>query len=213
MELIISESQYRSLLTEATKNKISKNISKLDNITKEVVEKVNYDYKLNFKLLVTWSASIGGMIGPIGDFIQGKYPEISDKELALILVGCISTFFYENKDRLKEIIKIIKEFGLTDIFYDAISVGNKLKTTFLLLMESLGITAVSMLNIMSYAFIIPLLDDFWELAHSTDINENIIKTMVERVITSGTLTLSAFTLSKIFRGLLNKLKNEPDKTQ
>jgi hypothetical protein len=213
MELIISESQYRSLLTEATKNKISKNISKLDNITKEVVDKVNYDYKLNFKLLVTWSASIGGMIGPIGDFIQGKYPEISDKELALILVGCISTFFYENKDRLKEIIKIIKEFGLTDIFYDAISVGNKLKTTFLLLMESLGITAVSMLNIMSYAFIIPLLDDFWELAHSTDINENIIKTMVERVITSGTLTLSAFTLSKIFRGLLNKLKNEPDKTQ
>ena len=213
MELIISESQYRSLLTEATKNKISKNISKLDNITKEVVEKVNDDYKLNFKLLVTWSASIGGMIGPIGDFIQGKYPEISDKELALILVGCISTFFYENKDRLKEIIKIIKEFGLTDIFYDAISVGNKLKTTFLLLMESLGITAVSMLNIMSYAFIIPLLDDFWELAHSTDINENIIKTMVERVITSGTLTLSAFTLSKIFRGLLNKLKNEPDKTQ
>jgi len=213
MELIISESQYRSLLTEATKNKISKNISKLDNITKEVVDKVNYDYKLNFKLLVTWSASIGGMIGPIGDFIQGKYPEISDKELALILVGCISTFFYENKDRLKEIIKIIKEFGLTDIFYDAISVGNKLKTTFLLLMESLGITAVSMLNIMSYAFIIPLLDDFWELAHSTDINENIIKTMVERVITSGTLTLSAFTLSKIFRGLLNKLKNEPDKPQ
>jgi len=210
MNIIITEQQQRSLIVEAVQNKIGKNIKKLDDLTKDVVEKANDEYKLNFRLLLTWSASIGGIIGPIGEFIQGKYPEISDKELALILVGCISTFFFENRDRLKEIKSIIKEFGLSDIFHDAVAVGNKLRNSFFILLESLGVTAVSMLNIMAYAFIIPLLDDIWDLAQQGDVNENIIKTMVERIVTSGTLTLSAITLSKIFKNLIEKFRSKKD---
>ena len=40
---------------------------------------------------------IGGFMGPVEDFIRGRFPELSEQELLYILIGVIATYFIDNK--------------------------------------------------------------------------------------------------------------------
>ena len=90
--------------------------------------------------LLTFGASIGGLMGPVGDFLEGKYPNMNDLEISLLLTGVIATFFYNSPKLIDKIKSKISEKNLDSEFDVALSKAQELKDTFFDFMESLNIT-------------------------------------------------------------------------
>ena len=103
---------------------------------------------MNLQFMLTWGASIGGLMGPLSDYIDGNSPSITEMDKSLILVGVISVLYYDNKEAIEKILRKIKENGLSDEFLDTLRKGKEIKKTFLDFLSSLNISAHKMTNIM-----------------------------------------------------------------
>jgi hypothetical protein len=73
-------------------------------------------------------------------------------------------------------------------------------------MESLNLTLYSMTNIMSYAFIIPILPLIWELSQK-DINQPEIIEIVTRIISFGVVSVSGNLLKQLFKKLIDRFRS------
>ena len=100
MRIIITETQKRIILRESNgeeiKNTIKTNTEKIEKIIKESKEQIG----INLEFLLTWGAGIGGFMGPVEDFIQGRFPDLSETEFLLLMTGVIATYFVKSKKTL-----------------------------------------------------------------------------------------------------------------
>jgi hypothetical protein len=94
MDIIITESQYIKLLVEKNETEIANIFTKYKNITKTIFSDVKKQYKIDFTFLGTWGSVIGGFIGPISEYMSGKYANLSETDITLISFGIILTFFF-----------------------------------------------------------------------------------------------------------------------
>jgi hypothetical protein len=168
--LIINEQQKKLILTESIINEFTKSIEEGYDYTSKVLKEVNENYKLNFEFLITWGASIGGFISPISEFLQGRFPEISDLDLSLILTGIIAVNYIDNRKSVEKVLKLIREEGLSDIFKVGLDKSIELKEVMFKFLESLNITLFKITKMMSYAFIIPILVMLYTMVINKQIN-------------------------------------------
>jgi hypothetical protein len=161
---------------------------------------------VNLEFLVTWGASIGGFVGPLNDYIQGKYPEVSKMDLNLILTGIISMYYLDNKDLIKRVISKIKERGLSDIFSVVVRKSEEFKSVFFEFISSLNLTLHKVSNIMSYTFILPIIPMLFQLAQGDEFNQNDIRQISMRLAGFGLLTVSGGIIREIFTKIINRFK-------
>ena len=106
MNIVITEHQYKNILLESTKSNIGDEIKRSKEFVKKIVRSVKEDTKLDFSFLFTWGAAIGGFSRPVFNYIQGEYPEIADKDLMLLAVACVVTYYTSNKEKLHKLFMI-----------------------------------------------------------------------------------------------------------
>ena len=82
----------------------------------KILEDCYQVWKLNAKFLVTWGASLGGLILPLKNWIETNHPELSYEQVILLLLGIASNFFYDNEVFIKKVLKKIHQEGLVDTF-------------------------------------------------------------------------------------------------
>jgi len=87
------------IITESLKERFGDNMRQLNEITKKVIDDVQTVYKLNFKFLLTWGASIGGMIGPLKNWVEGNIPNLTEYEVSLLVLGAVAQFYYYKYDQ------------------------------------------------------------------------------------------------------------------
>ena len=109
MDLILTESQFIKLLKEEKQEELHQVFNESKKFTKNLIKDVKNQYGLDFKFALTWGSVIGGFVGPISRYMEGKYTNLSQSEINLICFGIILTFFFDNKEKLKEVLEIIKE--------------------------------------------------------------------------------------------------------
>jgi hypothetical protein len=205
MNILITESQERMILNESIGNELGNILRKNGDIGKLITSQIK-EITGNDKIgILTFGASIGGMMGPVGNFLEGKYPSMNDVEISLLLTGVIATFLFNSPKLVKKVTDKIKEQGLENEFEVAKSKTEELRDTFYDFMESLNITLFKVTNVLGFAFLIPLLPYIHELSSGNLTIQDINK--IVKILTSyGIITISSSTLKEIIVKLIKRFR-------
>jgi hypothetical protein len=203
MNYIITENQLRNILSEVKDNRFSNDLKTMNSFTKNIVNKTQKTYGINLRFLLKWGSAIGGMVMPLDNWIRtGKF-ELNDDQIALILIGVACTFFFENKKILKEVVDKIKQEGLLKHFRKALSKGEELRQSFFNFLISLNLTFTEMVDMISYSFLIPIVNDLVDLSHGADMYAT-AETVAERMVASGTIILTGNIIIEVVNKILKR---------
>jgi hypothetical protein len=200
MKIILTEDQYISLLKEEKENEIEQTFTNSKNFTKKIIKDVKNQYGIDFSFALTWGSVIGGFVGPISKYLEGKYTNLSESDITLICFGIILTFFSENKEKLNKVLELIKEKKLITFFDQAMMKSYDLKDAFFNFLDSLNMTFSKVSNIIAYTFLVPLIPLLKNLS-DMDLSEDQIN-LLSMGISHYTGVLIS---SKIITELINKI--------
>lgn len=205
--ILINEEQKKQILIEGVGGAFSDVIKKNYKRVKEILSDSSEQIGINLQFLITWGASIGGMVGPVEEFISGHFPDISDFELSLLLTGVIASYYIDNKNFINKIFIKIKEEGLSEIFKKVLNKSDLLLSTFLEFISSLGITFHKVTNILSYTFIIPLLPMIYGMVSNQNFTNTDLHQILVRVSSFGLLTVSGIVVKELINKIVRRFSN------
>ena len=188
MKVLITESQYLQILRENKENEIEETFSNSKDFAKKIISDTKKQYNIDFSFLATWGSVIGGFVGPISKYMEGRYPNLSETDITLITFGIILTFFSNKKEKLGKVLEIIKEKKLITFFDRALMKAYDLKDAFFNFIESLNITFSKVSNMIAYTFLVPLVP--------------LIKEISEMNLNSDQIELLAMGLSHYTGGII-----------
>jgi hypothetical protein len=208
MRILITETQKRRILLESTGEELGNVIKQNAEKVKKIVDEAQSQIGLNLQFLLTWGAGIGGFMGPIEEFVKGRFPELSDMQITMILIGVISTYFFDNKKFASTIYNKIKEEGLSKIFEKVLRKSDELRSTFLDFLESMGILFHKITNMMSYTFIIPLIPMIYQMATDGLTDGIDLKQLAIRIIGFTGLTISGILFKDMIQKMVRRFKGK-----
>ena len=206
MDFLINESQLRIILQEQDKSNMSDNMKELYSFTSNLITRAKKNYGLNLKLLLTWGASVGGLVMPLDNFIRTGRFELTEPQATLILIGVASTYFYDNAKTLKLIHDKIKEEGIQDTFKEVLIKAKNLKESFGKFLNSANITLGSTMELLTYSFLIPIISDIQEVSYSGDNVGLAAVTIAKRLLASGVIIVSRIALTDVIRHIIKKFR-------
>jgi hypothetical protein len=205
MNILITESQERMILNESIGRELVDILRRNSNLSKIISDQIK-EVMGNDKIgLLTFGSSVGGLMGPVNDFLAGNYPTMNDVEISLLLTGVIATLFYNSPKLIKKITSLIKDKNLETEFEVALTKTQELREVFYEFMESLNITFFKVSNVLGFTFLIPLLPYIHELSSGNLTMTDITK--IAKMLTSyGFITISAVTLKEILTKIIKRFK-------
>ena len=206
MEFLISESQLRTILMEQDESRMTNHMKHLYSFTNNIVGRVFKKYSINAKMLLTWGTSVGGFLLPLDHFIKSGDFNLDDNQRILILTGIAFIIFFENKRGVGTILKKIKEEGLEDTFKSIFKKALDLKSAFVNFLSSANIKVGTLMDIISYSFLLPIITDIHSVVTRTSNLKEASMIIAERLVASGVVLLSAEMLSKIIKKIMTKFK-------
>jgi hypothetical protein len=205
MEFLINESQLKLILTEEQSSRLTESIKIMNDYTVNLVKQLKTFYGLNFKMLLTWGTSVGGLMMPLDNFIKSGNFDLNEREEILILGAVASILFSENQKNIETLIKKIKEDGLMDVFQIVLNKGEELKTSFVDFLNSLKVSIGSFMEMTAYAFLIPILFDVLSVAdQSTSIRQGSLL-IAQRILASGLIYLSKEAVYNVIRKIIKRV--------
>jgi hypothetical protein len=205
MNYILTEQQLRIIIKEQNDSKLTNYMKFMYSLTHKIVSISKKKYGLNVRFLLTMGTAIGGFLLPLDMFLKQGTFELNEDQIALILTGVAAVNFYGNKKNISNIIDKIKEDGLSEYFQSVLEKSNKLKKSFVTFLESLSLTLSSVQETISYAFLLPLITDFMNVAHSTENFWGASEIIVERILASGVVVVSGQILIEIISKILKRV--------
>ena len=204
--IIITEQQRRLILSEMANEEMDKTIGEneklMKRITKQASEQINFD----LSILATFSMSIGGLMGPVEQFLSGEFPSFSTMEKSLILAGIAFQYIIDNKKPLSLLISKIKDNGLYDAYKAGLQKAELLKDSFLSFVESLGVSVKKTSNIIGYTFLIPLVPLLYQISTSGDFNETQIYEVIKRLSGFVALNVGGITLKELLSLIVKRFR-------
>jgi hypothetical protein len=206
MKIILTENQYHKILLQESKKELGGVISDLKSFANTVITKTQEDVGVNLKMLLIWGAGVGGVIEPLNNFIASGNFELNEFQVSLILCSTAAILFGESKRTIKILLGKIEEEGIEDEFDEVYRKGVKLKQAFISFIESLNMTLYTVTNIMSYAFVIPLLPILHRMSNS-GINDSDVKEMILRLVSFGLASISGNLMKELITKLIKRFKD------
>jgi hypothetical protein len=205
MNYILTEQQLRIIIKEEKNSKLTNYMKFMYSFTHKVVSISKKKYGLNVRFLLTMGTAIGGFLLPLDMFLKQGVFELNEDQIALILTGVAAINFYGNRKNISNIIDKIREDGLSDYFQSVLEKSDKLKNSFVGFLESLSLTLSSVQETISYAFLLPLITDFMDIAHGTQNFWGASEIMSERILASGVVVVSGQILIEIINKILKRV--------
>ena len=206
MKVVLTESQYRAILLNESRDEFTNYLSSLKEFANNVITKTEQDLKINLNMLLIWGAGVGGVMGPLNEFIMNGNFNLNQFQVASILCATSAILFNESKSTIKTLVDYIQEQGIFEVFSQVLKKGTKLKQTFFKFIESLNMTLYTISNIMSYSFIIPILPIIWEMSQS-GIKGGEVKEIIVRLMSFGVVSISGNTLKELITKLVARFRD------
>jgi hypothetical protein len=206
MDYIITESQLKVVLENRDKHKLSQEIKSLWSFTKNITNTVRNKYNIDFKLLLTWGASVGGLVVPLDNYIRTGDFNLNDDQIALILFGCASTIIFDNERIIKQVINSVKDEGILNTFEKILKVAKELKTSFIDFLLSLNMSIGNIVSLIRYSFLIPIIPDLMSYINNDSNLSETVEIIVNRILASGVLTISVEVLRSIIKRSLTRMR-------
>lgn len=206
MNILITESQQRMLLIESIGDELGNVISQNESLGKSITHKIKELIGIDKVGLLTFGATIGGFIAPVNQFIEGKFPHMSDVDVSLLLTGVVATFFHNTPKLMEKIKSLISEKGLESEFEETLSKTKELYSSFFDFMESLNITLFKVSNVLGFAFLIPLLPYIHEIAQNNLSSEDIHK-IIKSILSYGVITVSSVIFKEVMTKLIKRFRS------
>ena len=207
MSVIINENQKKILIKESLIKDISDTVKNNFEFAKEILQASKEQMGINLQFLLTWGASIGGFVGPLTQFVEGENPELTPTQITSIMIGITATYYLDNKKTIYEILKKIKEDGLGEVFVKTIKKAEKLKSSFLSFIESLNLTFHKVSNMMTYTFIIPLVEKILQMSQGGEITDQDIRQLALRIGSFGLLTVSSIAVVSLVKRMVKRFRD------
>jgi hypothetical protein len=147
-------------------------------------------------------------MGPITDFVKNEYPEINDVQLSFIVTSLIATYYFDNRKVTKELFKKIQDEGLSRIFKKILRKSDTFINVFSNFIRSLSPTIHSMLNMMSYTFLIPILPMIYNSIDSGMVDKIDFDELTKMLIGFSGLTLSSIIVKKLLLLIADRFKTK-----
>lgn len=208
VSILITENQKRLLLKESLLKDVSEVIKNNYEVASEILKSSKEQMGVNLQFLLTWGASIGGFVGPLTQFVEGRNPELTSTQITSIMIGVIATFYLDNRETILKIVRKLKDDGLLEVYKETVNKGKELKKSFVRFIESLNMTLHKVTNMMTYTFIIPLVEKILSMSQSGEITNDDIKQLSMRIASFGLLTVSSITVVTLIKRMVNRFKQE-----
>lgn len=206
MDVVLNESQYKSLILESIKNKFEQKSEDQKKFLSKIVSSVNKEFNIDLKFILTWSTTIAGLMEPVYELISENHVDLSQSELALITVGVIMTFFYTTKEPLGRILQLIRERGLISEFDDMMSKTYQLKDAFSDFISSLGVSVGNLTNVLAFTFLLSTLGIIIDVSKE-GFGENEIEMVIKSILLYfGTLTTKGIA-KEIIKKMIKRFKD------
>lgn len=205
MNIIISESQLKFIVENTNKSSFSEDMKSLYDFTKDILEKSKQKFGIDLTLLMTWGTAVGGLVMPLDNYIRTKQLDITEDQMTLILIGCISTLFIDNKRAFQKVYKLCKKDGIENILTSIILEGKKLRDSFIGFLLSLNMSVRNVTSLVRYSFLIPIITDIQNFADSSEDSSIVAMRIAERIIAAGVITISVESLTRLIEKILKKL--------
>lgn len=206
MNFLISENQLKTILAEGVKESLKDNLKIINAFSHDLVNKVKRRYGLNLKLLLTWGTSFGGLVMPLSNFIETGGFNLDENQKSLLLLGVAAVLYFDNKSAIKKITSKIKEEGLEEDFYKVLGKGFELRKAFLGFIQSLDTSIRSFSEIISYAFLVPIISDIYDAVMKAESINAATGNIVNRLIASGVILVSSEVLHEVIKSMSKRFK-------
>ncbi len=203
MDIIITESQYMNLLFKRHKNKIFEVLQDNKSITQKIIRDVETQFGIDCTFIGSYDTVIGGFLGPISDYMVNRYSNLSRIEISLLMFGLILTFFSDNKEKLYNVLQLIKEKKLISFFDRSLSKAYDLKEAFFSFLESLNVRFSKISSMMSYTFLIPLIPLLQDMV-VLDMSEEQIDILVTGLANYTGLSISAAIIYDLIEKIIER---------
>jgi hypothetical protein len=207
MEFFINESQLRIILQEQDRSKMTDYMKTLYSFTSDLASRVMKVYGINVKMLLTWGASVAGLVMPLDNYLKSGKFKLNSNEISLILVGVAMMLFTNNKRTLNKILSEIRNLGLESTFEKSLRKATELKVAFADFLKEAKITAAGFLEIVAYSFLIPIITDIQNVINKTTTISEAATLIAERLVASGVVVVSSQVLVSVLKKIIKKLKS------
>jgi hypothetical protein len=207
LKFTITEEQRKSLLLESISNDIKDIQEESVSFVSKVINDTKEQIGVNLSMLLTWGASIGGFISPVMKWLQGVNPELSDTDISLIATSIICVLFYENKKTFKQLVNELKKRKIYKDFKLSLNKSLELRDAFFGFLKSLNVSVHTVSNMLSYAFLVPILPIVFNMVQTNEITPKDINMLVRSIASFGLITLGGNYIKTLFDKIIERFKN------
>lgn len=187
----------KQFLKESVQHNLAHNLRSLYLDSKDILSDFDKTWNLNLKLLSTWGAALGGVMLPMKNWIEQKYPELSYEQVILVLMGSIISFFYDNEYFISAIVKKIKKEGLMEEFKQSTIVSQKLINSLTSLLNEMNYFGNDNVDYLSFAYVLPMLEDL-----KKGISIDNLDAVSNRIYSSGVVLTNKSSIKFFLRKLI-----------
>ena len=182
MKIIITEEQYKTILTE--------------NILKDILK----DFNISSGILFTFGAGMAALMGPVDRLLNNSGFSLSEKEILLLLITSIAIIIKDSESN--KLLDEVKEKGLVEALN---GVGEFLINTKKLInnisSKVIGVT-YSLLDILGFAF---LLNPTMNILNDIISDENITSSDTNRLLSGASFAAVVYGLKSVMSKIKNKI--------
>jgi hypothetical protein len=183
MKIIITEEQYKKILTE--------------NILKDTLK----DLKINSGILFTFGTGIGSFLNPVSRLLSGSGFSMDERDIILLIITSFALIIKDNEG--VTLLEKVREKGLMVALKGVINFVTNVKNVLNAVSKNLVGVTYSLLDILGFTL---LLTPTMKIIDEVIKDNSISLDNTERLLSGAALSATVYSLKSIFGKLKNKMK-------